>query len=42
VLEVTNSKKKISVKRNKGVKTEAKSNTKAYQEEKMSGKLKLI
>jgi hypothetical protein len=37
-LEVTYSKKKISVKRSKGVKTEAKVNHKIYQEEKMSGK----
>jgi hypothetical protein len=40
-LEVTYSKKKISVKRSKGVKTEAKTNHKAYQEEKMSGKQKI-
>ncbi|XP_021933704.1 unconventional myosin-IXa-like isoform X3 [Zootermopsis nevadensis] len=37
-LEVSYSKKKISVKRSKGVKTEAKTNHRAYQEEKMSGK----
>ncbi|XP_023707934.1 unconventional myosin-IXa isoform X6 [Cryptotermes secundus] len=37
-LEVTYSKKKISVKRSKGVKTEAKDSHKTYQEEKMSGK----
>jgi len=41
-LEDTYSKKKLSVKRSKGIKTEAKANTKAYQEEKMSGKQKLI
>jgi hypothetical protein len=41
-LEVTYSKKKISVKRSKGVKTEAKANHKTYQEEKMSGKKKLM
>ncbi|XP_069697284.1 unconventional myosin-IXb-like isoform X10 [Periplaneta americana] len=37
-LEITYSKKKISVKRSKGVKTEAKANHRAYQEEKISGK----
>jgi hypothetical protein len=41
-LEVVYSKKKISVKRSKGVKTEAKANHKTYQEEKMSGKQKLV
>lgn len=37
-VEVTYSKKKITVKRSKGVKSEAKT----YQEEKMSGKQELI
>lgn len=37
-LEVTYSKKKISVKRSKGVKSEAKDSHKTYQEEKMRGK----
>jgi hypothetical protein len=37
-LEVTYSKKKISVKRSKGVKPEAKDNHKTYHEEKMSRK----
>jgi hypothetical protein len=37
-LEVTYSKKKISVKRSKGVKAETKASHKTYEEEKMSGK----
>lgn len=40
-LQITYSKKKISVKRSKGVKTEAKANHKTYQEEKLSGKQKV-
>ena len=39
--EASFSKKKVSVKRSKGVKTESRDNRKAHEDEKLSGKLQL-